>query len=68
MKRRILVVEDEPAVARGVRDALDFNGYSAEWAPDGPTGYQLARTQGFDLIIGHGIEYVDPIQHHQTNL
>jgi len=51
MKRRILVVEDEPAVARGVRDALGFNGYSAEWAADGLTGYQLARTQGFDLIV-----------------
>ena len=51
MKRRILVVEDEPAVARGVRDALDFNGYTAEWAPDGLTGYKLARTQGFDLIV-----------------
>jgi DNA-binding response OmpR family regulator len=51
MKRRILVVEDEPAVARGVRDALDFNGYAAEWAADGETGYRLARTHGFDLIV-----------------
>jgi two-component system alkaline phosphatase synthesis response regulator PhoP len=51
MKRRILVVEDEPAVARGVRDALGFNGYSAEWASDGLAGYRLARTHGFDLIV-----------------
>ena len=56
MKHRILVVEDEPAVARGVRDALGFNGYSAEWAADGLTGYQLARTQalvdaGVDVVV-----------------
>ncbi|MHC4548023.1 MAG: response regulator transcription factor [Planctomycetota bacterium] len=51
MKRRILLVEDEPAVARGVRDALGFHGYAAEWAVDGETGYDLARRQGFDLII-----------------
>jgi DNA-binding response OmpR family regulator len=51
MKRRILVVEDEPAVARGVRDALGFNGYSVELAGDGETGYRRAREEVFDLIV-----------------
>ena len=51
MKRRILVVEDEPAVARGVKDALGFNGYSVEVADCGETGYSLARGEPFDLII-----------------
>jgi len=51
MKRRILVVEDEPAVARGVRDALGFNGYTVAWADDGQAGYELASRQSFDLII-----------------
>jgi two-component system response regulator VicR len=51
MKHRILVVEDEPAVARGVKDALSFNGYSVEIAEDGPTGYRRAREESYDLIV-----------------
>jgi DNA-binding response OmpR family regulator len=51
MKQRILVVEDEPAVARGVKDALSFNGYTVDVAIDGPAGYRVAREQAFDLIV-----------------
>ncbi|HEX5138239.1 MAG TPA: response regulator transcription factor [Planctomycetota bacterium] len=51
MKQRILVVEDEPAVARGVRDALSFNGYTVDVAVDGPSGYRSAREEAFDLIV-----------------
>ena len=51
MKHRILVVEDEPAVARGVRDALGFNGCSVEVAVDGEAGYRLARDGSFDMVI-----------------
>jgi DNA-binding response OmpR family regulator len=51
MKQRILVVEDEPAVARGVKDALSFNGYSVDVAVDGPSGYRHASEQTFDLIV-----------------
>ena len=51
MKQRILVVEDEPAVARGVKDALSFNGYTVDVAVDGPSGYRLAREHAFDLIV-----------------
>ncbi len=51
MKQRILVVEDEPAVARGVKDALSFNGYTVDVAVDGPSGYRSARDQVFDLIV-----------------
>ena len=51
MKHRILVVEDEPAVSRGVRDALSFNGYLVDVAEDGDAGYRMARQHHFDLII-----------------
>jgi DNA-binding response OmpR family regulator len=51
MKQRILVVEDEGAVSRGVRDALSFNGYSVEVAADGSEGYRLARDGSFDLLV-----------------
>ena len=51
MKHRILVVEDEPAVLRGVEDALEFHGYGVQAAPDGLAGYEAARTGDFDLIV-----------------
>jgi two-component system response regulator VicR len=51
MKRRILVVEDEPAVARGVKDALSFNGYSVSVEDTGEGGYVRARKEAFDLLI-----------------
>jgi DNA-binding response OmpR family regulator len=51
MRHRILVVEDEPAVSRGVKDALSFNGYHVEVAADGEEGYRLASAEAFDLLI-----------------
>jgi len=51
MKQHILVVEDEPAVSRGVRDALSFNGYTVDVAEDGEQGYRLARTGAYDLLV-----------------
>jgi len=51
MRHRILLVEDEPAVARGVTDALSFNGYSVELAEDGVTGYRRAAEEAYDLIV-----------------
>ncbi|MEM8885108.1 MAG: response regulator transcription factor [Planctomycetota bacterium] len=51
MKHRILVVEDEPAVARGVHDALSFNGYHVEVADNGEDGYARARREPYDLLI-----------------
>jgi two-component system response regulator VicR len=51
MRHRILVVEDEPAVARGVKDALSYNGYSVDVAEDGPTGYRRASEGSYDLIV-----------------
>ena len=51
MKHRILVVEDEPAVARGVKDALSFNDYAVEVAEDGAKGYARASAEAWDLII-----------------
>jgi len=51
MRHRILLVEDEPAVARGVTDALSFNGYSVDVAEDGSTGYRRASAEAYDLIV-----------------
>ena len=48
---RILIVEDEPDMAAGLKDNLEFEGYSVEIAPDGEIGLELARMNHYDLIL-----------------
>ncbi len=48
---RILVVEDEPAIAFGLEADLKTEGYEAEVAGDGETALRRAREGGFDLIL-----------------
>lgn len=48
---RILVVEDEPALALGLEDDLKLEGYEVEVARDGDAASRRAREQLFDLII-----------------
>src|SRR6266446_669770 len=48
---RILVVEDEPALALGLEDDLKLEGYEVEVVHDGETASRRAREQSFDLII-----------------
>ncbi len=48
---RILVVEDEPAIAFGLEADLAAEGYAVTVAVDGNEGLALAREGGFDLIL-----------------
>src|SRR5882762_7413989 len=48
---RIVVVEDEPAIRRGVVDALRASGYEAAEAADGASGLQEAVRLGVDLVL-----------------
>ncbi len=50
-KRRILVVEDEEALAIGIRDAVEHAGFEAAVAHDGNSALETARNGGFDLIV-----------------
>lgn len=50
-KAKILVVEDDPAILRGLLDVLVFNGYLAEGAADGGEGLEQALAGSFDLAI-----------------
>jgi DNA-binding response OmpR family regulator len=48
---RIVVVEDEPAIRRGVADALRASGYEIAEAGDGERGLQEAIRPGVDLVL-----------------
>ncbi len=48
---RILVVEDEPAIALGLEDDLKLEGYEVETVVDGATALVRAREGRFDLIL-----------------
>src|SRR6059058_4632589 len=48
---RIVVVEDEPAIRRGVVDALRASGYTVAEAADGERGLEEAVRLGVDLVL-----------------
>jgi two-component system alkaline phosphatase synthesis response regulator PhoP len=48
---RILIVEDEPAIALGLEDDLKLEGYEVEVICDGRVASQRAREERFDLIL-----------------
>lgn len=48
---RILVVEDEPAIAAGISAALDASGYQTRTAGDGEEAWFLGDTEDFDLVV-----------------
>src|SRR5262245_35888647 len=47
----IVVVEDEPAIRRGVTDALRVSGYEVTEAADGDSGLQAALRRGVSLVL-----------------
>lgn len=49
--RRILVVEDEEAIAQGLLFNLMRKGYSVELAEDGETALEMALQGNYDLIV-----------------
>ena len=51
MPMKILVVDDERLLVKGIKFNLENEGYQVECAYDGTAAVELARTGGFDLII-----------------
>ena len=51
MSERILVIEDDPSILRGLQLNLAMEGYAVRSASDGETGLQLARSERFDLLV-----------------
>ena len=50
-RRRILIIEDEPDLVRGLRDALEFEGFEVFSSGLGREGIRLLRERGPDLVL-----------------
>jgi two-component system, OmpR family, alkaline phosphatase synthesis response regulator PhoP len=50
-RQRILTIEDDPAIRRGIVDALRFAGYEALEAGRGRQGMAMALEREFDLLL-----------------
>jgi DNA-binding response OmpR family regulator len=48
---KILLVEDEPEMVRGLKDNFQFEGYEVDVARDGVTGLKMITSNSYDLII-----------------
>jgi DNA-binding response OmpR family regulator len=49
--RRVLIVEDDAAIRRGIVDALRYGGYEPLEREDGPSGLEAALTADLDLVL-----------------
>jgi DNA-binding response OmpR family regulator len=49
--QRILVIEDEPTIATGLRDDLELEGYAVEVISDGAVAMRRVLEDEFDLIV-----------------
>ncbi|MEQ1907874.1 MAG: response regulator transcription factor [Vicinamibacterales bacterium] len=50
-KHRILIVEDDRALARVLSDNLTFSGYDVEWVDDGADVLNCVRAKNPDLVL-----------------
>ena len=51
MKKKILLIEDNPDVRENTSEILDLAGYDVVTAPDGKVGVELAQKEHPDLVI-----------------
>ncbi|HVI95001.1 MAG TPA: response regulator transcription factor [Anaeromyxobacter sp.] len=51
MAEKIVVIEDDPSILRGLQLNLGMEGYLVRSASDGETGLRLAKTESPDLVV-----------------
>jgi len=51
MKRRVLIVDDEPQIRDMLREWLTRTGYDVADAPDGKQAIEILRKQSFDVVV-----------------
>ncbi len=49
--KRVLIIEDDPAILTGLEDSLQEEHFEVSTAEDGEVGYQKAKKENIDLII-----------------
>lgn len=60
---RVLVVEDEPTLARQLHTTLSSSGYAVDMAPDGEEGHFLGSTESYDaVVLDLGLPKLDGVQ------
>ncbi|MBK8913888.1 MAG: response regulator transcription factor [Phycisphaerales bacterium] len=75
IRQRILVIEDDPAIRRGVTDALRFEGYQISEAGRADTGLAAALTGDADIVLldlvmpgGDGLDVLHEIRRQRPTL
>ena len=48
---KILIIEDEPDMLKGLQDNLEFEGYNVDSTDKGQTGLNMISAGGYDLIL-----------------
>src|SRR6186713_2091950 len=51
MKRKVLIVEDEPSMGRGLKDNLEFEGYDVDLAENGAIGLKMILSNSYALVV-----------------
>lgn len=51
MSRRVLIIEDDPTLLRGLRDRFESQGFDVTTETDGEAGLRAALAREFDLIV-----------------
>lgn len=51
MSKRVLVVDDEKLIVKGIRFSLEQDGMEVEYAYDGEEALKIAKEQKFDMIL-----------------
>jgi DNA-binding response OmpR family regulator len=51
MNESVLIIEDDPALLRGLKDNFEYDGYRVQTATDGESGLALALAARPDLVI-----------------
>ncbi|HLN48885.1 MAG TPA: response regulator transcription factor [Steroidobacteraceae bacterium] len=48
---RVLLIEDDPMIARGLQTALQQDGYAVDGVSDGRHAAEALRTESFDIVL-----------------
>jgi two-component system NtrC family response regulator len=48
---RVLIIDDEPNVREGLKEALSTSDYAVETAPDGEAGLRRIRRESYSLVV-----------------